>query len=134
MTRRRKRASPPGAVELNMTPLIDMIFILLIFFMVSASFVRESGVDVERPVAKTASSRTPAAIVSIDSANVIWIDGRTIDVRSVGTWMRRFHADSPEGGVVIAADAMARTGVVIQVLDACREAGVRDVSVAARAP
>ncbi|MBQ8173233.1 MAG: biopolymer transporter ExbD [Mailhella sp.] len=132
MARIRRRSS--GTVDLNMTPLIDMIFILLIFFMVTASFVRESGVEIERPVAKTSQSKNPSVVVGIDAGNTVWIDGKTIDIRSVRTWMGRFLAESPEGTVVIAADTMARSGVVVQVLDACREAGAKHVSVATRSP
>lgn len=130
----RGRRRSGGDLELNITPLIDMVFILLIFFMVTASFVRESGVDVERPVAKSASTRNPSVIVGIDAGNAVWIDNRSIDVRSVKAWMSRFLAESPEGVVVIAADTLAQSGVMIQVLDACREAGVKHVSVAARKP
>ncbi len=129
---RRKKTQMSEPLELNMTPLIDMIFILLIFFMVSSSFVRESGVEVERPVAKTASSKAPSVVVAVDSGNVIWIEGRSIDIRQVRIWMSKFRSDTPDGGVVIAADTMARSGIVIQVLDACREAGIRNVSVAAK--
>ena len=130
MPRRRLKEE---TVELNLTPLIDMIFILLIFFMVTASFVRESGVEIERPVAQTAESKTPSVIVSIDSGNVVWVDNKTLDVRAVQAWMVRFLSESPEGAVIIAADNRAQTGVTVQVLDACRMAGVRNVSVATTA-
>ena len=127
MTRRRMREAN---VELNLTPLIDMIFILLIFFMVTASFVRDSGVEIERPVAQSSESKNPSLIVSVDSNSVIWIDNMTIDVGAVRAWMARFLSESPDGAVVIAADEQARTGVTVRVLDACRMAGVRNVSVA----
>lgn len=129
---RARRKQSEAGVELNMTPLIDMIFILLIFFMVTSSFVRESGIDVDRPVANTAEARTPGLVISIDAANVVWIDGETVDIRNVKARMTRFHTENPEGSVVIAADTMTRSGTTIRVLDACREAGVRNVSVAAR--
>lgn len=127
-----RRARREDNVDLNMTPLIDMIFILLIFFMVTASFVRESGVDVERPVAQTAESRNPSVIVSIDHNNVVWVDNKTLDVRAVRSWMSHFLSESPEGAVIIAADNKSNTGVMIQVLDGCREAGVKNVSVATK--
>ena len=129
---RRNRKKQSQQVDLNLTPLIDMVFILLIFFMVTASFVKESGIDVERPVAQTAESRSPSVIVSIDAQNTIWLDNKTIDVRSVQAWMTNFMQKSPEGTVIIAADVMARSGIVIQTLDACREAGVKNVSVATK--
>ncbi len=131
MIRKRKRSN---TVELNLTPLIDMIFILLIFFMVTASFVRESGIQVERPVAQTSSAQTPSVVIGIDAGNIVWVDNQTLDIRSVRSWIARFLAESPEGSVIIAADALARNGIVIQVLDACREAGAKNVSVATRNP
>lgn len=130
--RSRRRRSENGAVELNLTPLIDMIFILLIFFMVTSSFVRESGVEVERPVAKSAQEKMPTVVVSIDSGNVIWIEGKTVDIRNVRVWMQGFLAEQGDAGVVIAADTMARSGIVIEVLDACRLAGIKNVSVSAK--
>lgn len=120
-------------IDLNLTPLIDMVFILLIFFMVTASFVRESGVDVERPVAQSGEAKNPSVIVSIDAANTVWVDNQSLDVRSVKAWMTRFLSEAPEGVVIISADTHSRTGVMIQVLDSCREAGVKNVSVATRA-
>ncbi len=132
MSRRRLKKANQG-VDLNLTPLIDMIFILLIFFMVTASFVKESGIEVERPVANTSESRNPSVIVSVDSNNTIWLDNKTIDIRSVHAWLANFIRESPEVSVVITADIMSRSGIVIQVLDACREAGIKNVSVATKA-
>ncbi len=130
--RRTKKNRSKENIELNLTPLIDMIFILLIFFMVTASFVRESGVEVERPVAESSESKAPSAVVSIDANNTIWIENKTIDVRSVNAWMVNFLHESPEVSVVIASDIMARSGILIQVLDACRMAGIKNVSVATK--
>lgn len=129
---RRRRG---GAIELNMASLIDMIFILLIFFLVTTSFVKESGVDVQRPVAATAEARTKAnVIIAVTPEGEVHIDRRVVDIRSVRAHMERFLAETPEGSVVIAADENSRTGAVIRVLDACRLAGVRNISVAARKP
>ncbi len=118
-----------------MTPLIDMVFILLIFFLVTTSFVKESGVVVERPQAKTATTKEKASLmVGVDREGVVHIQGRTVDVRMIRTHIERFLAETPEGGVVIVADKSSSTGVVIQVLDEIRLAGVRDVSIAAQVP
>jgi len=123
------------AVELNMAPLIDMIFILLIFFLVTTSFVKESGVDVERPVAATAVRRDPTnLILAITTDGEVFVEKRSIDIRSVRSYMVRFLHETPNGSVVITADAGSMTGLMIQVLDACRQAGVKRVSVAARKP
>ena len=130
----RWRQKNEAQADVNLTPLIDMVFTLLLFFVVSASFAKESGVDVNRPEAVTAESRNPSVIISVDAGNIIWVDNHTIDLRSVKSWMIRFLVESPEGAVVIAADTMARSGMLIQVLDACREAGAKNVSVATKVP
>lgn len=119
--------------EINMTPLIDMVFILLIFFIVTTSFVRESGVDVERPSAQTAETKEKAnVILGLTAEGQIFVEGRPLDVRSVRAYMERFLAETPEGSVVIVADKQSMTGAAVQVLDQCRLAGVRNISIAAR--
>lgn len=129
------RGKQSEAVELNMAPLIDMIFILLIFFLVTTSFVKESGVEVERPVAATAIRKDPTnLIVAVTQEGQVIAEKRPIDIRSVRSYMERFLAESPQGSVVITADTNSMTGIVIQVLDACRVAGIKNVSVAARKP
>ena len=129
----RQRRS--GTTELNMASLIDMIFILLIFFLVTTSFVKESGVEVQRPIASSAKAEEKTnLVVAVTQEGTIYTEGRSIDIRSVRAYMERFLAETPKGSVVIAADKDSRTGTVIQVLDACRLAGVKNVSVAARRP
>lgn len=127
---RRQRRKP---AELNMSPLIDMIFILLIFFVVTTSFVREAGVDVQRPVAQTAETKDSTNIViAITADNFVVVESKPIDVRSVQSYMERFLMQNPNGSVVLAADRNSRSGLVIQVLDSCRLAGVKNLSVAAK--
>jgi biopolymer transport protein ExbD len=122
-------------VELNMAPLIDMIFILLIFFLVTTSFVKESGVEVQRPIAATAQRHASTnLIIAVTTDGQVFSEKRPIDIRSMRSYMERFLAETPNGTVVIAADRMSMTGIVIQVLDACRVAGVKNVTVAARIP
>jgi biopolymer transport protein ExbD len=129
----RQRRS--GGAELSMTSMMDMIFILLIFFVVTTSFVKEAGVEVERPVASSAESKEKTNIVvAVTHEGTIYVEGHTLDIRSVRAYMERFLAEVPKGTVVIAADKDSRTGTVIQVLDGCRLAGVKNVSVAARRP
>ncbi|ADK85656.1 Biopolymer transport protein ExbD/TolR [Desulfarculus baarsii DSM 2075] len=118
--------------QIDMAPLIDMVFILLIFFLVTTSFVREAGVDVQRPTASTATTREKAAMmVAVDKQGRIFIDRRQVDVRSVRGLVERYLAEDPGGGVVIIADRDSNTGGVIEVLDQCRLAGAKNVSVAA---
>ncbi len=121
-----------GELGINLTPLIDMVFILLIFFMVTSSFVKETGVEVDRPSAATAQIKPQAAIlIAVTRQGEVWIDRRRIDPRAVRANVERLHAENPEGAVVITADRKSPTGVVIQVLDQARLAGVESVAIAA---
>lgn len=123
------------ASKANLTPLIDMVFILLIFFIVTSSFVKESGIDVSRPQAQTATPKELANImISITNDGAIWIDRQQIDIRSVRAHVERLHAENPEGAVIILADDASRTGLMVQVLDQTRLAGVSNVSIAATPP
>ena len=126
-------AKKSQGVELNMSPLIDMVFILLIFFLVSTSFVKESGgPEITRPFAATAESKEKTnMVVSVTSDGLIYIENKIVDIRSVRTQMERFYRENPQGSVVITADANSQFGVPIEVLDRIREAGITNVSVAA---
>jgi biopolymer transport protein ExbD len=129
--RRKNRFSQ----DLNITPLIDMVFILLIFFIVTTSFVKETGIDVSRPIASTAVSKAKATIlIGLDEGDRIFLDRREIDVRAVRANVERALAENPEGSVVIVADKASSTGTAILVMDACRLAGAKNVSIAAKPP
>ena len=129
---RRGRREPPG---LNIAPLIDMVFILLIFFLVNTSFTKETGIDVDRPAAVTAAVKARATIlVAVDADNRIFMDRREIDLRAVRANVERALAENPEGDVVVVADKASSTGVAIQVMDGCRMAGAEQVSLAASLP
>jgi biopolymer transport protein ExbD len=118
--------------EINMAPLIDMVFILLIFFLVTTSFVRESGVEVKRPIASTAEKQEKTTlIVAVTEEGMIYIDEKLIDIRSVRSTMERFKVENPKGNVVITADKNSLFGVSIEVLDEVRAAGISNVVVAA---
>ena len=124
--------SESGPTAMNITPLIDMVFILLIFFAVNASFVKEAGVDIERPSARTAAVQEQANImIAVTETGEVWVDRQRVDPRSVRGHVERLHAENPEGAVVILADDKSETGLVIQVLDQSRLAGVENVAVAA---
>lgn len=121
--------------ELNIAPLIDMVFILLIFFIVTTSFVKETGIEVSRPTAVTAVSKEEAMIlIAIDENNRVFMEGQQIDVRAVRANMQRALAENPEGAVVVVADQASSTGIAIRVMDGCREAGAENVSLAADRP
>ncbi|MBK6901070.1 biopolymer transporter ExbD [bacterium] len=119
-------------VNIDMGPLIDMVFLLLIFFVVTTSFVKESGVDVQRSTAATAEVKEHGNImVGLNAAGEVWFDGERVDVRSVRAHVERALAEDPESGVVIVADKKSETGLVVQIMDQCRLAGAKDVSLAA---
>lgn len=119
--------------NIDMTPMLDVVFIMLIFFIVTASFVKEAGIDVNRPEAATAVKKDRANIlIAISDKGEIWINKRRIDVRAVQANIERLHAENPQGTVVIQADKKATTETLIKVMDASRAAGVFDVSIAAQ--
>lgn len=119
--------------EIDMTPMLDVVFILLIFFIVTASFVKEAGIDVNRPEAATAVKKERANIlVAISDKGDIWINKRKVDIRTVQANIERLKAENPQGTVVIQADKKATTDVLIKVMDSARAAGVFDVSIAAQ--
>lgn len=121
--------------EINITPMIDVVFIMLIFFIVTASFVKESGIEVNRPDAATAVSQERANIlIAISENNEIWIDQRMVDPRAVRANIERLRAENPEGSVVIQADKKSITETLVTVMDAARQAGVYDISFAAQEP
>ena len=118
--------------EINLTPMLDVVFIMLIFFIVTASFVKEAGIEVNRPDAPTATVQEKANIlIAINEANQIWIDRRQVDPRAVRANIERLRAENPEGSVVIQADKRAFTETLVTVMDAAREAGVYNVAIAA---
>ena len=131
MRGKRMREQPQS--EVSMTPMLDVVFIMLIFFIVTATFVKEAGIDVNRPDAATAVKKENANIlIAIGPNNDIWIDRRMVDVRSVRPNIERLHAENPQGSVVIQADKDSKTDTLIQVMDASRQAGVFNVSIAAQ--
>jgi biopolymer transport protein ExbD len=119
--------------EINITPMLDVVFIMLIFFIVTASFVKESGIEVNRPDAQTAELKEKANIlIAITANNQIYVDRRKVDPRAVRANIERLHAENPQGTVVIQADKESKTETLIQVMDASRQAGVFDVAIAAQ--
>ncbi len=129
--RRRQRREPEES-DVNLTPMLDVVFIMLIFFIVTASFVKESGVEVNRPDAATAIRQERGNIlVAITSTGQIWIDRRQVDPRAVRANIERLHAENPQGAVVIQADTDSKNGLLVHVMDAARLAGVYNVSIAA---
>ena len=118
---------------IDLTPMLDVVFIMLIFFIVTATFVKEAGIDVERPPASTAERQDLANIlIAITGDDVVWIDGSPVDERDLVTVVTRLHAENPQGSVVIQADRASTHKTLKVVLDAVQEAEVGQVAVAAQ--
>ena len=129
--RGQKQRAPEDEAQIDLTPMLDVVFIMLIFFIVTASFIKEAGVEVNRPEASTSNPKENVNIlIAVTSDDQVWMDGRRVDIRAVRANVERLHAENPKGAVVIQADNTSTTETVVAVLDASREAGVMDVSLA----
>ena len=118
--------------EINLTPMLDVVFIMLIFFIVTASFIKEAGIDVNRPDAPITESEPDKAniLVVINANDEIWIDRRLIDPRALRANIERMHAENPSGSVVIRADKASTNKMLVTVMDSSRNAGVYNISIA----
>jgi biopolymer transport protein ExbD len=129
MSRRRSNQDEDSAIDL--TPMLDVVFIMLIFFIVTSVFIKETGIDVNRPDATNTDSKDNVSIlVAISANNEIWIDQRRVDVRAVKANIERLRAENPKGGLVIQADSEANVKTLTAVADAARGVGIYDVSIA----
>ena len=118
--------------EINLTPMLDVVFIMLIFFIVTASFIKEAGIDVNRPAALTADKMEDASIlIAISENDEIWIDRKQIDPRAVRASIERMHAENPKGSIVIQADMESTNEMLTVVLEAAKQAGVSNVAISA---
>ncbi len=118
--------------EINLTPMLDVVFIMLIFFIVTATFIREQGLDVNRPDTPEAQvvQEEGAILVIIDETDDIWIDNRIVDPRAVRANVERLHAEDPERPVVVQTAATSSAETLVTVMDASRLAGVFNISIA----
>ena len=118
--------------EINLTPMLDVVFIMLIFFIVTASFVKEKGIDVNRPDNddQVQVEDKGNILIKIDSDDRIWIDARQVDERAVRANIERLHAENPEGSVIVLPDPDSTTEALIGVMDSSRQANVYSISIA----
>lgn len=117
--------------EINLTPMLDVVFIMLIFFIVTATFIKEAGIQVERPDALTADTQDDAAIlIAISPNDEIWIDRQERDPRAVRGIIERLHAENPKGSIVIQADEGSTHEMLVVVMEAAKSAGVSNVAIA----
>jgi biopolymer transport protein ExbD len=127
----RKHSQAAEEAEVDITPMLDIVFIMLIFFIVTASFVKEAGIDVNRPDSQTSvPSDKESILILIKQSGEVTMQRRQVDPRAVRANVERLTAENPEAAVVIQADKAAKIGVTTQVIDSVRQAGVRDYVVA----
>lgn len=125
-------AAEDEAEEINLTPMLDVVFIMLIFFIVTASFIKEAGIDVTRPEALSAAPQQKASIlIAVSGNDEIWIDRRKVRPQGVRAVIERLRAENPEGQVVIQADKDSHAEMVLEVMDAARAAGVSAIALSA---
>lgn len=117
--------------EINLTPMLDVVFIMLIFFIVTATFIKEAGIQVNRPDTTTAESMEDASILIAISANdEIWIDKKERDPRDIRVVIERLHSENPKGSIVIQADKESTNEKLVMVLEAAKAVGVTNVALA----
>ena len=117
--------------EINLTPMLDVVFIMLIFFIVTATFIKEAGIQIERPDTFTADTQDDAAIlIAISPNNEIWIDRQERDPRAIRGIIEGLHAENPKGSIVIQADEGSTHETLVIVMEAAKKAGVTNVSIA----
>ena len=126
------RRKPDEEWEINITPMLDIVFIMLIFFIVTTSFVREPGIDPVRPLAETAATKERANIlIAVSSADQVWMNNRSVALHGIRQLIEAARAENPLSSVVIVADQTASTGLVLDLMDNVRAAGVTSIALAA---
>ena len=131
--RRASRSRQEEDAKIDITPMLDVVFIMLIFFIVTASFIKESGAKVIKPEAENAEQRPRASILlAIDENNDIWLDRRVVDPRAIKANVTRLRADNPDGEVIVQADVESNAETVMKVIDALKDAGIPIPTVATK--
>lgn len=130
----RNNAKPEEEAQaIDLTPMLDVVFIMLIFFIVTATFIKETGVEVNRPEATTWVEKKSASIlIAINDNNEIWVDKNRVDPRGVRQVIERLLAENPKGTVVIQADNDAEVELIVEITNAARQAGVDNVAVSTK--
>tara|TARA_B110000438_G_scaffold191485_1_gene183106 strand:- start:620 stop:1024 length:405 start_codon:yes stop_codon:yes gene_type:complete len=117
--------------SVDMTPMLDIVFIMLIFFIVTATFVKQSGLEVIRPPAETAEDqRRVSILIAVGDGGEVWMDNKEVDVRAVRAGVEKLLAENPLGSVVIQADTKSKSGILMQVMDQVRQAGAPGTAIA----
>ncbi len=129
MARRQTDEEDAGAIDL--TPMLDVVFIMLIFFIVTASFIKEPGIEVDRPDASTADGVKTPILVAVSSESKVWINKQEVDKQQVKRELQVLFAETPKGKLVIQADSKANIKTLTEVAQAAREIGIGEITVAA---
>ena len=117
--------------EINMTPMLDIVFIMLIFFIVTATFIKEAGVQVNKPEAATAERKQQASIlIAVTASDEVWINQQQVEVESLASHVEKLHAENPQGTIVVQADRQAKAGLMVAVTKAVNDSGVPGVAIA----
>ncbi len=127
--RKSKKKVAEQTQAIDLTPMLDVVFIMLIFFIVTASFIKEAGIDISRTEAVTADQRKVSILVAINENNDIWIDKKKVDERAVKLNILRLFTENPKGGMVIQADNQADVEAIGLVADAAKEIGVVNIAI-----
>lgn len=126
-----RRAAQQEEEVINLTPMLDVVFIMLIFFIVTATFIKETGIEVNRPDTETAELKKQVSLlVAVGHDNSVWIDKKKVDIRNVRPIIEQLHAENPKGGLVIQADSKSKTEKVLEIMDAARQIGIQQVAIA----
>ncbi len=128
----RRHATQEEETEINITPMLDVVFIMLIFFIVTTSFIKETGIDPNRPEAETATANTHGNIlIAISEFDQVWMNKNQVELAQIRSMVESAVAEIPESSVIIIADEKASTGILIDLMDQVRLGGVANIMVAA---
>ncbi len=128
----REHAQKEDEAEINMTPMLDIVFIMLIFFIVTAAFVKEAGVQVNRPEASHSIQKPRTSIlIAVTESDQVWINRRRVEIKALRTTIEKLHSENPRGTIVIQADQRAKAGLTLEVMNAIKQAGIEQITIAA---
>lgn len=127
----RKQEKQADEKVADLTPMLDVVFILLIFFIVTSTFIKETGIEINRPDTQTAEmKKTVSLLVAVGADNSIWIDKKKVDIRNVRPMMEKLHAENPKGGLVIQADSASKVENVLAIMESARAIGIIQIAIA----
>ena len=128
----REHSQKEEELEINLTPMLDIVFIMLIFFIVTAVFVKEAVVEVDKPIAAAAIKQDRVSIlVAITASNEVWINRKQVEIKAVRSIIEKLRSENPKGTVSVQADRKAKAGITLEVMEAARLAGAPNVSISA---